>query len=321
MSYFTFEHYKNIDLGFYLRRYYLTGGNVERRNVLIDLSGSGFSGETYFNDDWFKELKKSSGVSDFCGDTSGGVSMIHTNNSRFDNTLLSRHAHKEIQPDILNTLLYMDKAETPDNVVTSFLQNALKTVFNDKAESYRRMWTVINEKYDPLFNVDVKDVEEHEGKDTVSRDGKDTVSRDGKDTLTKSGNFETAKSGTETTKDGNNSKTTTDNAIFVYDSNAPIDDTSSTTTLETEKQLTFTNRKDTTTYNSLKDETEYDSSTETEYDSSTETEYDSTITRTKQGNQGVTMSQDMLKAELETWSKIDFVRYVVDDIARYMLIY
>lgn len=321
MNYFTFEKYKNIDLGFYLRRYTDAGGTLERRNVLIDASGTGFSSESYFNDDWFNELKKSSGVADYVGNSSGGVSVVNTTNSIFDNTLLSRHSHKELQPDISETLLFMDKCGAPDNVVTGYMQNTLKTVFTEKAESYRRMWAVINEKYDPLFNVDVTDTEEHTGSDTTTHDGKDTTTHDGKDSKTTSGSVTDAKNGTETTKDGNNSKTTTNNDVFVFDSNSAIDDTKSETILETEKQLSFNNRSDTKTFNNLKDQTEYDSSLETEYDSSLETAYDSTITRTKQGNQGVTMSQEMLNAELDTWSKIDFVRYVVDDIAQFMLLY
>lgn len=334
---YAFEKYKKSDAGYWLRSYIQNGANIERQHVLIDLSGTDFSSCDYFTEDWFKELYKDSKVKEYCGNTAGTVVQVTAGNSNFDNTFINRHAHKEFQPDILDALFTMKKAGASDAVMNGFLRNYLKSVFDEYAESFKRIYAVINEAYDPLYNVDVEDKETHSGKDTDTKSGSDTTAHtgtatltdDGKDTKTTTGNVEDTKSGSETVKDGNNSRTETNNTIFVFDSNSPVNDSGSETILETEKTTSFTNRKDTRTYNSLKDETSYDSSHETEYDEAHETTYDSKletgyghiITRTKKGNQGVTMSQDMLEREISSWTNIDFLKYVVDTVARDMLLY
>ena len=382
---YPFERYKHDDCGYWLRKYAQNGGNVDRVHVLIDLNGTDFSGESYFTEPWFQELKSSSGVRDYCGNTSGSVAQCTTLNSKFDNTFLNRHAHKELQPDVLAMLDGMTEGGASAAVINSMLRNILKSVFEENAESFKRIWNVINEDYDPLYNVDVEDIEKHTGTDTdkhtgsdttaktgtetLTNDGKDTdkhtgsdttaksgtetLTNDGKDTDTTTGSIENAKTGTETTKDGSGSKTTTNNTVFAFDSVAEIPDTGSETLLETEKITEFSNRKDTQTFNNHKLERDYDSSHETEYDTSDATTYNSTlehgydstheteydtsdattynsnletihghiITRTKKGNQGVTMSQDMLTSEIEAWSNIDYLKYVCDTVARDMLLW
>lgn len=334
---YPFENYHKTECGYWLRKYAQNGGNVDRVHVLIDLNGTDFSGESYFTEPWFLELKKASGVRDFCGNTAGSVAQCTTQNSNFDNTFLNRHAHKELQPDVLSMLEGMAKLNGSTAAINNMLRSYLKGVFDENNESFKRIWAVINERYDPLYNVDVTDTETHSGKDTdkhtgsdtTAKTGSETLTNDGKDTDTTTGSIENAKTGTETTKDGNNSKTITNNTTFAFDSVAEIPDSGSETILETEKITEFNNRKDTQTYNNHKVERGYDSTHETEYNTSDETTYNSTletthghtITRKKQGNQGVTMSQDMLTSELEAWSKIDFLKYVVDTVARDMVLW
>lgn len=334
---YPFETYNKNDCGYWLRKYAQTGGSVDRVHVLIDLTGRDFTGESYFTEPWFQELKKASGVRDYCGNTAGNVAQCTAENSKFDNTFLNRHAHKELQPDVLAMLEGMTNGGASDTNINSILRNILKGVFNENAESFKRIWTVINETYDALYNVDVTDTETHSGKDTDTHTGSDTMAKtgtetltnDGKDTDTTTGSIENAKTGTETTKDGNNSKTTTNNTTFAFDSEAEIPDNGSETILATEKITEFNNRKDTQTFNNQKVERGYDSTHETEYDTSDMTTYNSTletsyghkITRKKQGNQGVTMSQDMLTAELEAWSNIDYLKFVVDTVAREIILW
>ena len=336
MNYYSFEKYKNTDIGYYLRKYQETSGNINRVHTLIDLSGSGFTGEPYYNDEWFTELKKSSGVNDYCAISGGGVGVTSTANSIFDNAMLTRHAHKELQPDIYDVLHYMEHNETPASVVNDFMRSVLKGVFNDKRETFKRYWRVINETYDPLYNVDVTDTETHTGTDTVTHTGTDTTDHTGDDTLKNtgddtlehSGTVSDAKSGKETTKDADGSQTTTNNSIYAFDVNAAIDNEKTVTELDTERELSFTNRQDTTTYNNndkqkynSNHKTEYNSTTETEYNTENETEYNSTITRRKYGNYGTTKSQEMVNDEIELAKQIDFIAFVVDTVARDMLLY
>lgn len=334
---YPFEKYHDTDCGFWLRKYAQNGGSVDRVHVLIDLNGTDFSGESYFTEPWFVELKKASGVRDFCGNTAGSVAQCTTQNSQFDNTFLNRHAHKELQPDVLAMLEGMTGGGASDAEINSLLRNVLKSVFNEYAESFKRIWTVINEQYDPLFNVDVTDEEKHTGtdtdkhtgSDTTAKTGSETLTNDGKDTDTTTGSIENAKTGSETVKDGDNSKTTTNNHTFAFDSVAEVPDNGSETILDTEKITEFNNRKDTQTFNNHKVERGYDSTHETEYDTSDATTYNSNletihghvITRTKRGNQGVTMSQDMLTSELDAWSNIDYLKNVVDTVARDLVLW
>lgn len=334
---YPFEKYNTSDCGHWLRKYAQNGGTVDRVHVLIDLSGTDFSSESYFTEPWFQELEKASGVRDFCGNTAGSVARCTTQNSNFDNTFLNRHAHKELQPDVLAMVEGMTAGGASDADINLILRNILKSVFNEYAESFKRIWAVINEHYDPLFNVDVTDEEKHTGtdtdkhtgSDTTAKTGTETLNNDGKDTDTTTGSIENAKSGSETVKDGDNSKTTTSNHTFAFDSVAEIPDNGSETVLDTEKITEFNNRKDTQTFNNHKVEHGYDSSHETEYDTSDATTYNSNletihghvITRTKKGNQGITMSQEMLEREISSWSNIDFLKYIVDTIARELVLW
>lgn len=190
------------------------------------------------------------------------------------------------------------------------------------------------------------------GDDTVKSTGTDTISNSGTDTKRNSGTQTTVDSNSDTitnkvaafdavsgvedtssTTAYGKSTTRTDNLTEAYENHK------STDTTYGKQDKTTHNTTETTTYNSTEtlthntnDRSEYNSSIATERDTSDETEYGKveTLTHghveamqhgervevTKQGNIGVTMTQQMISAELDIAPKLNFLNVVAADIAR-----
>lgn len=190
------------------------------------------------------------------------------------------------------------------------------------------------------------------GDDTVKSTGTDTVANSGtdkrkntgtqasvddnSDTITNKVSAFDSNSGvddTESTTDYGKSTTRTDNLVEEYENHK------STDTTYGKQDKTTHNTTETTTYNSTEtlthnttDRTDFNSSMSMQRNTEDETEYGKveTLTHghveamqhgerievTKQGNQGITMTQTMLAAELDIAPRVNFLNIVAADIAR-----
>ena len=195
----------------------------------------------------------------------------------------------------------------------------------------------------------------HSGTDTYSDDGSDTTTISGTDTYSDSGSDSTTHSGTDTYSDSGTdsiSKTDSGNTNVItkvngFDGGEVNDNTVSTTTSSKETDSTTYGKTNTNTKN-LKDDTTYGKTNTNTKDLSNSTKYGKTSTNTKDltdtttygktntntkdltdtesektttentrgGNIGVTMTQQMLEADLSYWTKAkaQFYRSVVKEI-------
>lgn len=190
------------------------------------------------------------------------------------------------------------------------------------------------------------------GDDTVKSSGTDTVANTGTDKKKNTGtqtsvddNSDTITNkvaafdsnsvvdDTESTTDYGKQNTRTDNLTEEYENHKTVDTTYG------KQDKTTHNTTETTTYNSTEtlthntqDRSEYNSSIAMQRDTEDETEYGKVeevshghveamqhgerIEVTKRGNQGITMTQQMISAELDIAPRLNFLNVVAADIAR-----
>lgn len=190
------------------------------------------------------------------------------------------------------------------------------------------------------------------GDDTVKSTGTDSVANTGTDKKRNTGTLTSVDSNsdtitnkvsafdssssvddTESTTDYGKSNTRTDNLIEEYENHKTVDTTYG------KQDKTTHNTTETTTYNSTEtlthnttDRTDFNSSIATQRNTEDETEYGKveTLTHghveamqhgerievTKRGNQGITMTQQLISAELDIAPRLNFLNVVAADIAR-----
>lgn len=190
------------------------------------------------------------------------------------------------------------------------------------------------------------------GDDTVKSTGTDSVANTGTDTKRNSGTQTTADTNSDTitnrvsafdavsgvedtasTTAYGKSTTRTDNLSESYENHKTVDTTYG------KQDKTTHNTTETTTYNSTEtlthnttDRTDYHSSAATQRNTSDATQYGKTETLThghieamqhgerievtKRGNQGITMTQQLIAAEIDIAPRLNFLNVVAADIAR-----
>lgn len=170
-----------------------------------------------------------------------------------------------------------------DEMATEFNMIA-DIVYVIHAEKWRKLWNGYAAEYNPLYNVDSTTSETITHDLTFTKGGTDTTVNTGSDTTTTEGT------------------TTTDNSIFAFDSSEASPAVNDVVSPDITETLTHD------TSNTLtRDLTDTDSGTI------------ETVT-TRQGNQGVTMTQQMLEADLNLWDNVKMLFYetVMRDIANYI---
>ena len=255
---------------------------------------------------------------------------------------------------------YINTASNINDAITLFHDMFTQWV-QDRQHAFTKMYAALLAEYNPLFNVDGVEglitKSTHSGTDTVAKTGTDAVQSSGNDTVSNTGTDTDTLSGTDTThldvtKD-ENTKTgsealartgndTDTNSVATFDSNDNLNPESGTSTdyLST----------DTTTYNNVKDSrlrNETDATTygkidtfvhgkieTTAHGKKDETTYNSTNTNTKnlvddylemkirQGNIGVTKSQELVESEMKLRDAWDHLldTFVADFIHSYCIL-
>lgn len=228
-------------------------------------------------------------------------------------------------------------ADVKATIVTLFALNTWK---------YKHLYNLYAAEYNPIWNVDgtettvthrktsgsLDKTDSKSGDDSLEYLGSEGLAKSGDDTLEYMGTSNKGISGTISTKnsgDVQEAKTTFDSDTD-YDTQKTTDTTATDNTYGKKsdgtsdpysESTTFTNRKDKTTYNSTdtrsftnrKDKTTYNS--KNTIDEDTTGVYDETITHTRGGNIGVTMTQQMGLAELDFVGRFKFFDAIAHDIA------
>lgn len=214
----------------------------------------------------------------------------------------------------------------PDNDDITAINNILRSwviMLKSKAHNYERLYNLYMQDYNPLWNVDgvtgTVAQDDHTGTDTRKKTGSDTLRQTGTDTRVASGTDSTdivtsddlVKSGNETMQASGDDVNT--KQVATFDSNDNF--------VNSEKDTVTNGKLDTHTYNNVTDardiETSHDTTygrTDTDTKNLTDTqEYNTTDQDTRnltdkhvdmvirQGNIGVTMSQQLWEAEANIW--------------------
>lgn len=202
--------------------------------------------------------------------------------------------------------------------------STMKTAIKLWTDIHYKEWEDLEEtlyyEYNPIWNVDGTEVEERDLNNKHKRTGTDTVNASGKDSIQLSGSDAVANTGDDTVKNsGTDTNTRTGNVTNVREvvgyneSNyAPAEKNTETynsvadATVHGLQQKTEYGSTATTTYG-RKDETTYGRQDQTTYNTTDDIDDTGTITRIRQGNIGVTKTQDLIQ------SQRDIVQFNVTD--------
>lgn len=225
--------------------------------------------------------------------------------SRLSKYIAMTQSRRELFP-------WFEDADDPDTAA----EEAVDTILELNAYTYRHMWKLYTAEYNPIWNVEGTEKTVRERDNTGTQENK----LSGKDTLTYSGSEANAKTGTDTNvqsgsiKDQHGgamtkSRTTYDSASFL-DVEKDSDTLENTTTYNSKQdQITYLST-DTKSFTGRNDETSY-GKTDTRTDNLKEKE---TITHTRGGNIGVTKTTEMEADEVAWLKKFNFLERITCDI-------
>ena len=236
-------------------------------------------------------------------------------------------------------VVFFNRRFPDDDDITS-INNILRSwviMLKSKAHNYERLYNLYMQDYNPLWNVDgvtgTVAQDDHTGTDTRKKTGADTLRQTGTDTRAASGTDSTeivtsddlTKSGNETMQASGDDVNT--KQVTTFDSGDKW--------VNSEKDTVHNGKLDTHTYNNVTDARDISSSHDTSYgrtDTNTKNltdtqEYNSTDQDTKnltdkhvdmvirQGNIGVTMSQQLWESEAKLWTDnmSEFVKQIIKE--------
>ena len=210
------------------------------------------------------------------------------------------------------------KCDDDANTLITKIKKSFAILLKTKDYTFEKMYNVTQLEYNPIWNVDgvVGTIHEQTYNDTTNqtKSGSDTIHNTGDDTIEHRGNNNVVHRGhddVEYEKDTQNYVNTYDSIDYTPPAEYP------------ESHTHEKDEKNKTTYNS-NDKTHFLSDDKTKYDSDHETEYGGIVDGSKdsfqrdldlmirQGNIGVTMTQDMMKKEMEV-ALFDFYKTVVHE--------
>lgn len=314
------KRFKRDNLGYFIDRPTAVIGGYDRLiTILLGASDPRYAGASFLSDDWFTYVAgATTHKSIYVTKDPKGVGRCITANSRLDDDIIRRYGFRILLPDLL-----ADYHELGDTYGAELLNDALaditKEIFESKRESYKRIYDVVYSDYEPLYNLDVTYEETHSGTDTEGIDTTQdsTREKDGSDTHGKTGTETTTYSGSENTKDNANSGNETNDYTYAFNSADPVPEKKSTVAFNKDETRSFSGRNDQIVYNTS--ETMGYGSEETE-SATIATDRSFThgekIKTRRYGNQGITRSDELVRAELELRKEIDFLHLVADDIAK-----
>ena len=204
-----FRKYDISQIGYYLNILTESGNNVNRGVTLIDgVNDARYAGCSFVNEDWFIYIASLGNNKELYLDN-GHLRTCQKSNSLLDDNIMKRYGSRYMLPDdyeIFNE--HLGNEDLLDMLNALFAQYLIE-IFEEYNESFKRIYDVILQEYEPLFNLDVTYEEQHSGTDTTVNEGSrtDTTTYSGSekdehkgtDSLTKSGSETNARTGTETT--------------------------------------------------------------------------------------------------------------------------
>lgn len=330
-----FRKYDISQIGYYLSILTASDNNVNRAVTLIDgVNDARYAGASFANEEWFEYIATLGNNKELYLDD-GHLRTCQKSNSRLDDNIMKRYGLRYMLPNDYD--MFNEHLGNEDLLVmlNSLYAQYLTELFEEYNESFKRIYDVILQEYEPLYNLDVTYEETHSGTDstvsegghtdTTTYSGSEKDEHKGTDTLTKSGSEAVAATGHDDFEDQTGSHTETTTHTYAFDSVNPVPEGQSRTDNGRKERTTY-GRTDTTTFNNRQDATGYDSSNTKTFtnredetvnvhgDSSTITHGEKIKTR-RYGNQGVTRSDELASAEITFRDKLSFLNMVSDRVA------
>lgn len=331
-----FRKYDISQIGYYLSILTKSDNNVDRAVTLINgVNDSRYAGCSFVSEDWFKYIAGLGKNKELYLDN-GHLLMCQNYNSRLDDNIMKRYGFRYMLPNDYE--MFNEHLGNDDLLVmlNSLYAQYLIELFEEYNESFKRIYDVILQEYEPLFNLDVTYEETHSGTDstvsegghtdTTTYSGSEKDEHKGTDTITKSGSESNASTGHDDFADQTGAHTETVNTTYAFDSTNDVPESKSRTENGRNERTTY-GRKDTTTFTNRQDSTGYNSSNTKSFtnredetvnvhgDSSSITHGEKIKTR-RYGNQGVTRSDELANAEITFRDKLSFLNMVSDRVAQ-----
>ena len=204
-----FRKYDITQIGYYLSILTAADNNVNRAVTLIDgVNDSRYAGCSFVNEEWFEYIA-SLGKNKELYLNNGHLQQCQKANSVLDDNIIKRHGYRYMLPNDYEIFNEHLGNEDLLDMLNSLYAQYLIELFEEYNESFKRIYDVILQEYEPLYNLDVTYEEQHSGTDTTVNEGSksDTTTYSGSekdehkgtDSLTKSGSETNARTGTETT--------------------------------------------------------------------------------------------------------------------------
>ena len=296
-----FRKYDISQIGYYLSILTESGNNVNRAVTLIDgVNDSRYAGCSFVNEDWFEYIATLGKNKELYLDD-GHLRQCQKANSALDDNIMKRHGYRYMLPDDYEIFNEHLGNEDLIDMLNSLYSQYLIELFEEYNESFKRIYDVILQEYEPLYNLDVtyeeqhtgtdttvnegcrtdtttysgSEKDEHRGSDTLTKSGSETDARTGTETTTFSGSETDARTGTDTlTKSGSEAKGSTGHDDFEDQSGAHTETTTTTYAFDSVNGVpeatsrTDNGRNERTTYGRTDTTTFTDRKDETEYNSS-----------------------------------------------------
>lgn len=331
-----FRKYDISQIGYYLSILTESDNSVNRAVTLIDgANDARYAGCSFVSEEWFSYVATLGNNKELYLDD-GHLRSCQKSNSRLDDNIMKRYGYRYMLPkdyEIFNEHLKNDDLLV---MLNSLYAQYLIELFEEYNESFKRIYDVILQEYEPLYNLDVTYEEEHTGTDTTVAEGSHTDTttysgsekdeHKGTDTLAKSGSEATASTGHDDFADQEGAHTETLTHTYAFDSANPVPEGKSRTDNGRNERTTY-GRTDTTTFNNRRDATEFNSSNTKSFtnrqdelenihaDSSSLTHGEKIKTR-RYGNQGITRSDELANAEITFRDRLSFLNMVSDRVAQ-----
>ena len=330
-----FRKYDISQIGYYLSILTESGNNVNRAVTLINgVNDSRYAGCSFVSEDWFEYVAGLGKNKELYLDN-GHLLMCQNYNSRLDDNIMKRYGYRYMLPSDYE--IFNEHLGNEDLLVmlNSLYAQYLIELFEEYNESFKRIYDVILQEYEPLYNLDVTYEETHSGTDSTVSEGSHTDTttysgsekdeHKGTDTITKSGSEANASTGHDDFADQSGAHTETVNTTYAFDSANGVPESKSRTENGRSERTTY-GRTDTTTFNNRQDATAFNSSNTKTFtnredetvnvhgDTSSITHGEKIKTR-RYGNQGVTRSDELANAEITFRDKLSFLNMVSDRVA------
>lgn len=330
-----FRRYDISQIGYYLNILTESGNNVNRAVTLIDgVNDARYADCNFVSEDWFKYIAGLGNNKELYLDN-GHLRMCQKYNSRLDDNIMKRYGFRYMLPNDYEILNEHIGNEDMIVMLNSLYSQYLIELFEEYNESFKRIYDVILQEYEPLYNLDVTYEETHSGTDstvsegghtdTTTYSGSEKDEHKGTDTITKTGSESNASTGHDDFADQSGAHTETINTKYAFDSTNGVPESKSRTENGRNERTTY-GRTDTTTFNNRQDATAFNSSntksftnrqdeTENTHAESSSITHGEKIKTRRYGNQGVTRSDELANAEITFRDRLSFLNMVSDRIA------